>query len=251
MLISTALFVGDDVDADEQYREFRDLTTQAGDMTSLAIATAGRILSFIVNDNRVPEAAALAAELDEMVASVDCDAATKGIILFAIAYARFANCEFDAALQVIDALLALPQDVPTMELALASAIGAPSRSASGDHEHGRRLLRESFQRARALPPACQAVAWAYHGLMAAWGYVKPRIWSARCATLCGAPNHSATCSASSPRSGRTALCCCGGHTSHDEAIELLERARAQILQARIVQRSRRRCVGGSGDRRRP
>ena len=33
---------------------------QAGDLMSLAIATAGRILSFTVNDNRVPEAAALA-----------------------------------------------------------------------------------------------------------------------------------------------------------------------------------------------
>ena len=59
MLISTALYVGDDVDIDEQYREFRDLTMQTGDLTSLAIGTAGRIWSFSVNDNRVPEAAAL------------------------------------------------------------------------------------------------------------------------------------------------------------------------------------------------
>ena len=33
MLISTAIYVGDDVNADEQYREFRDLTMQTGDMT--------------------------------------------------------------------------------------------------------------------------------------------------------------------------------------------------------------------------
>ena len=46
MLISTTFFVGDDVDTDEQYREFRDLTMQAGDLTSFAIATAGRIMSF-------------------------------------------------------------------------------------------------------------------------------------------------------------------------------------------------------------
>ena len=38
MLISTAMFVGDDVDADERYREFRDLTMQTGDLRSLAIA---------------------------------------------------------------------------------------------------------------------------------------------------------------------------------------------------------------------
>ena len=77
MLISTSLYVGDDVDTDERYREFRDLTMQTGDLRSLAIGTAGRIMSFSVNDNRVPEAAALASELEEMVSGIDCDAATK------------------------------------------------------------------------------------------------------------------------------------------------------------------------------
>ena len=110
MLISTTLFVGGDVDADERYCEFRDLTMQTGDLRSLAIGTAGRIMSFTVNDNRVPEAAALASELEDMVSGVDCDAATKSIILNAVAFARFADCEFDAALQVIDAILALPHE---------------------------------------------------------------------------------------------------------------------------------------------
>ncbi len=108
MLISTALFVGSDADIDEHYREFRDLTTQTGDLTSLAIATAGLIFSFAVNDNRVPEAAALASELEDMVSHIDCDAETRSIILNAVAFVRFANCEFDAALEVIDAIHALP-----------------------------------------------------------------------------------------------------------------------------------------------
>src|SRR4051794_9589719 len=56
MLMSTTFFVGDDVDTDERYREFRDLTMQTGDLTSFAIGTAGRIWSCAVNDNRVPEA---------------------------------------------------------------------------------------------------------------------------------------------------------------------------------------------------
>ena len=34
-------------------------------------------MSFIVNDIRVPEAAALASELEEMVSGIDCDAATR------------------------------------------------------------------------------------------------------------------------------------------------------------------------------
>src|SRR5205823_542546 len=80
MLISTTFFVGDDVDTDEQYRELRNLTMQTGDLTSLAIGTAGRIWSLSVNDNRVPEATALASELNEMVSGIECDAATKSVI---------------------------------------------------------------------------------------------------------------------------------------------------------------------------
>src|ERR1700759_4619770 len=122
MLISTTLFVGSDADIDERYREFRDLTMQTGDLTSLAIATAGLIFSFAVNDNRVPEAAALASELEDMVSHVDCDAETRSIILNAVAFVRFANCEFDAALKVIDAIHALSGDIPADELIAANAL---------------------------------------------------------------------------------------------------------------------------------
>ena len=66
MLISTALYVGVDVDIEDLYRELRDLTMQTGDFRSLALATAGRIQSFAVNDTRVPEAASLAMDLEEM-----------------------------------------------------------------------------------------------------------------------------------------------------------------------------------------
>ena len=73
-VISTESFVGVDSDGDEQYRELRSLTTQVGDLRSLAIATAGRIMSFTFNQARVPEAAALAAELDDMLREMDWDA---------------------------------------------------------------------------------------------------------------------------------------------------------------------------------
>ena len=39
-------------------------------------------MSFADNDNRVPEAAALASELEEMVDGIDCDAATKSTGIF-------------------------------------------------------------------------------------------------------------------------------------------------------------------------
>jgi adenylate cyclase len=151
LLISTLLFVGSDADIDERYREFRDLTTQTGDLTSLAIAKAGLIFSFAVNENRVPEAAALASKLEDMVSHIDCDAETRSIILNAVAFVRFANCEFDAALEVIDAIHALSTDVPAVELISANALLGAIERCAGRYRQGRRRLREELEHARALP----------------------------------------------------------------------------------------------------
>ena len=153
MLMSTTLYAGSGADIDEQYREFRDLTTQTGDLTSLAIATAGLIFSFAINDTRVPEAAALAAELEDVVSDIDCDAETRSIILNAVAVVRFANCEFDAALKVIDAIHALPTDVPADELISANALLGAIETCAGRYEQGRRRLREELEHAHALPSA--------------------------------------------------------------------------------------------------
>ena len=161
MLISTAFFVGEDADTDERYREFRDLTMRTGDLTSFAMGTAGRIWSLSVNDNRVPEATALASELDEIVGGVECDAATKSIILISMAYARFTSCDFDAALQVVDAILALPHEEPTDELAVAETIRGMIEVFLGNFEQGRRHLRDGNERARVLPPVTYAAVLAY------------------------------------------------------------------------------------------
>jgi adenylate cyclase len=169
MLISTTFYVGDDVDADERYREFRDLTTQAGDLRSLAIATAGRILSFAANDNRVPEAAIMASELQDMVNGIDCDATTKAIILNSVAFTRFVDCEFDAALKVIDAIMSLPHDVPTVEIAPAQALRGVIEICLGDYEPGRRRLRQATEAARALPPVNTAHTLHYWAAIAALG----------------------------------------------------------------------------------
>jgi class 3 adenylate cyclase/tetratricopeptide (TPR) repeat protein len=161
MLISTALYVGSVADIDERYREFRDLTTQTGDLTSLAIATAGLIFSFAVNENRVPEAAALASELEDMVSHVDCDAETRSIILNAVAFVRFANCEFDAALKVIDAIHPLSTDVPADELFSANALLGAIETCAGRYEQGRGRLREQLEHARARSSARYAVILIY------------------------------------------------------------------------------------------
>jgi adenylate cyclase len=161
MLISTMLFTGSDASTDEQYRELRALTMQIGDLTSLALATAGLIFSFAINDNRVPEAAALASELEDMVNHVDCDAETMSIILNAMAFVRFANCEFDAALEVIDAIHALPTGVPAVELISANALLGAIEMCTGRSERGRRRIREEIEHARALSGSRYALVLIY------------------------------------------------------------------------------------------
>ena len=173
MLISKSVFVGHDVDADEQFREFRAMTTRAGDMTSLAIGMAGRVISFATNDNRVPEAAELAEELNAIVDLVDCDTQTMGVILFAVAYARLSNCDFDAALKMTHRIMSLLEHLPTMELALASSVRGGIESFTGDHKNGRKHMRESYESAQSLPPASQAIVWSYWGVFATVGIFKP------------------------------------------------------------------------------
>jgi adenylate cyclase len=169
LLMSTAFYVGGDVDTDKHFREFRDLAMQTGDLRSLAIGMAGRIWSLTVGDLRVPEAAALAAELDEMVSRIDCDAATKSIILNAVAFGRFANCEFDAALRDIDAIMALAHEVPMAEVAAADGLRGVIEMCLGDNEHGWQVLREGTDQARALHPVRYAAVLHYSGTMAALG----------------------------------------------------------------------------------
>jgi adenylate cyclase len=161
MLMSTTFFAGDDIDTDERYREFRDLTMQTGDLESLAIGTAGRIWSFSVNDNRVPEAAALALEIEPIVGGIDCDPATKSIILVSLAYARFATCDFYTALQVVDSIQALPHEGMIVELSIADTLRGVIEILLGDYEQGRRHLRKGTDEARVLPPVSYAAALAY------------------------------------------------------------------------------------------
>jgi adenylate cyclase len=169
MLISTMVYVGDDAGIDARYRRLRDLTTKAGDLTSLAIATAGRIQSFTVNDYRVPEAALLSTELEDMVGRIDCEAADKSVILNAVAMARLANCQFDGALHAVDQIFALCPDVPLVELAPAMAIRGFIEICLGDYEKGRVHLFKAIEQVRSLSPVLYAQVLFFSCAMAAVG----------------------------------------------------------------------------------
>ena len=234
MLMSTTFFVGDDVDTDEQYREFRDLTVQTGDLLSFAIGTAGRIWSCAVNDNRVPEAAALASEIEEIVGGIDCDAATKSIILISLAYARFASCDFAAALRVIEAILALPQDKLTVELAIADTLRGLIEICSGDYERGQQHLREGNERARVLPPVSHAAVLSHWSTFAAIGMYQPEeLVDEMRVVLRRADSFGDVFGIIAAQWAYGTALLRAGEASRDEAIDVLERARATIQKHKV------------------
>ncbi|MGE2816729.1 adenylate/guanylate cyclase domain-containing protein [Mycobacterium heidelbergense] len=172
MLISTALYVGDAVGTDELYQELRDLTLRSGDLPLLALATAGRIWSLTVNESRVPEALLLASELEDMVAITVCDAETKAILLNSLAFSQFADCKFDDALRVTDAILALPDEVPKHELVAAQVLRGVIQLCLGDSEEGRRQFRQGIEQARTLANLNYTMISHYSGTVAVLGMCK-------------------------------------------------------------------------------
>jgi adenylate cyclase len=91
------------------------------------------------------------------------------VILNAVAYARFADCDFHAALTALDSLENLPGPVPMIELAPALAMRGVIEALLGDTDTGMRRLRECGERVRALPPVNYASVLALRGLLVVLG----------------------------------------------------------------------------------
>jgi adenylate cyclase len=229
MLISTALYVNDAVGANACYQELRDLTMRSDDLTPLALATAGRIWSFSINDVRVREAATLASELEDMVSGIVCDATTKAIILNSIAFTRFADGEFDAALRVIDAILALPDDVPANEIIAAQVLRGLIEICLGDSDEGWRHFRDGLGEAHTLAALNYVMISHYSGTVTALGMCKADglIRETREALQCAESLGDVSGIIATLWAHGTVLLR-AENTSHDEAVGLLERARALI-----------------------
>ena len=170
-----------------------------------------------------------------MVSGIDCDAATKSIILNSVAFARFANCEFDAALQVIDAILALPHEVPTVELASADALRGAIEICLGDYEQGRRHLREGIEQARALHPSAMQQVLVYWGAMAALGmYQADDLVDDMRDALRRAESFGDICGIIAAQCAYGTALLRAENASHDEAIDVLERARTSIRKHKVL-----------------
>lgn len=234
MLISTALYVSDADGTDELYQELRDLTMRSGDLIPLALATAGRIWSFSLNDVRVPEAVTLASELEVMVDGIVCDAATKAIILNSVANMWFAVCEFGSALRAIDAILALPDDVPPNETVAAQVLRGVIEMCLGDSEEGQRHFQKGMEQAATLGPLNYAMVSHYWGTVAVLGMCRADdLVDETREALCCAESFGDVSGLIATLWAHGSVLLRAKNTSHDEAIELLERARILIEEHKL------------------
>jgi adenylate cyclase len=237
MLISTESFVGIDADGDEQYRELRELALQVGDLRSWGIATAGRIMSFTFNETRVPEAAALATELEGALHQMDWDAVPEiDIMLVAIIRAYHANCEFDAALATVDAMEARPHhDEPTLDFAGTFAFRGVIELCRGDYENGRRHLRDGLEYARNLPPVSYAIILSFLSLAVVLGMYEPGdlIDEMRDAVR-RAESFGDICGIITAQFAYGTALLRADEASRDKAVEVLERARANIARHNVM-----------------
>jgi adenylate cyclase len=230
MLISTAFFVGIDADADKQYFEFRQLSLQAGDLRSFAIGTAGRIMSFAHNGTRVPEAAALASELEDVLVGMDHVSLPEiDIVLIAIAMANYACGNHDAALAASDAILSHPHEVPTIELAGAPVFRGLVEICEGNHEAGRRHLRDGLGLARRLTPVSYAIILSFWGLLVAMGmYQAEDLVDEMREALRRAESFGDICGIIAARFAYGTVLLRADSAKRNEAIDVLKRARADI-----------------------
>lgn len=168
MISSTSLYLRDDLPVDDVYQELYELSRGADDLTPLAVGMAGRIFSLCVNEFRVPDAMTLADELESITPALRCDAATRGILGNALAFARFAGGDFRAALAVCDDILDLV-GLPVTERAPALALRGFLDICVGDALRGRRDLAAGTRMARPLHPVNYASVQLYSAVMAALG----------------------------------------------------------------------------------
>ncbi|OBI71376.1 adenylate/guanylate cyclase domain-containing protein [Mycobacterium sp. E740] len=233
MLMSTLLYTGDSSNTDEQFEEFRDLATAAEDLKSLALGTAGRIFSLSINGFRISDAAAMLPQLDALAASLEVDADTRGIILNAVAYVRFANCEFEAALRTVRAIIDQP-DVSTVEMAPAVALRGVVETCLGYPAVGRRNLVAGTRDARSLPAVNYASVQIYWAVLLTLGLcettdlvgdIRDALSRAEAfGDICGIVIAQWACGTVLLRDGRE---------HRDEAVDLLRSARTNILRHRV------------------
>jgi adenylate cyclase len=234
-LTTTAYLIGDEYDTDEGYREFRELATQSGDLLSLAMGTSGQVISLTSSQSRVPEAAALASELVEMIDRLDCDPATEVELLFSVCWTRYVSGDFDLALRTIEREHQLSDDLTSIQLIQATCIRGAIGVWRGDYERGRLDLRIAAERARGLNPVDEAQVLTSRLFVVLAGLEAAVDVAGETADLlrrCESFGATYGITLAQYIHGSVLLRC--SETARGEAVELLEQARARIAKIRTV-----------------
>ena len=152
-----------------------------------------------------------------------------------MAFGRFATCDFDVALRVIDAILALAHEEPTPEVASADALRGVIEMCLGDSERGRRHLRAGTEQARALHPVRYAAVLHYSGTVAALGMCESdELVDDTRDALRRAESFGDIFGIIAAQWAYGTVLLRAENTSHHEAIDVLERVRAGIHKHQVA-----------------
>ena len=136
----SAWLVGGDVDGEKCFDELRALTAESVDRLPLALGMTGQVYSLIDNQGRLREAAMLAAELDDLYREIDASAADRAEILTAVALAQYTTCSFDKAMQTIQRLREIGEDLTAYDQAPVMGMSGVIKVMSGQRSDGLRDL---------------------------------------------------------------------------------------------------------------
>lgn len=153
--------VGEAGDDERRFDELRELTTQSGDLLSLAMGMAGRVTSLVLTHGRPREAAAMASELMELIDEIDGAAAEKAEMLLAVAFARYEAGEVGDALRATDRLREMVPEPTASDLSPATCLAGAIKIITGRRAEGQRDLQVGLRLAREEDPLVYAIAVSY------------------------------------------------------------------------------------------
>ncbi|MGV0853162.1 ATP-binding protein [Mycolicibacterium phlei] len=234
MLMSTLLYTGESPDTDIRYREFHELATAAGDFQSLALGTAGRLFSLIVNDFRLADAAALIPHLDALTKDVAIEPDLRAIVLNSLAYAQFAHGDFGAALRAVDAILDLSPPAPLAETVPAQALRGVLQACLGRAAVAHRDIEEGMHQTRLLPPVNAASIQVYWAVLLTLGlYEAARLIDATRDVLGRAEEFGDACGIVIAQWVHGTVLLRAGGQHREEGLTVLRKAHADCLKHRV------------------
>jgi adenylate cyclase len=157
----SAWVVGGHPDEETCFDELRTLTAQSDDKLPLALGMTGRVYSLTTNQGRPRDAMMLATELDGLYQKIDASTADRAEILTAIALAQYTTCRFDKAMQTIERLREIGEDLTAYDITPVMGMSGVIKVLSGRRSDGQRDLELARRLGLESDPVSFAGAVAY------------------------------------------------------------------------------------------